>query len=73
MHHSSYKQYLFKLEQQMETMVTFRSEKHQIHTTALINTTLSPYDDKRYILKDGVHKVAHGRWRIFHHAPDLAI
>ena len=71
--HSSYKQCLFELEQQIETMVTFRSEKHQIHTIALNKTTLSPYDDKRYILKDGVHTVAHGHWRISHDASDLAI
>ena len=38
--HSSNKQCLFEVEQQIETMVTFRSEKHQIHTTALNKTTL---------------------------------
>ena len=71
--HSSYKQCLSELEQQIETMVTFRSEKHQLHTIAFNKTTLSPYDYKRYILKDGVHTVTQRHWRISHDASDLAI
>lgn len=36
--HSSYRE--FQRESHMETMVTFRSDKHQIHTIALNKTTL---------------------------------
>jgi hypothetical protein len=71
--HASYKQCLFEQESHMETMVTFRSDKHQIHTIALNKTTLSPFDDKRYILKDGIHTLAHGHWRISHDATAVAI
>ncbi|XP_061193783.1 uncharacterized protein LOC133202021 [Saccostrea echinata] len=73
MRHSSYKECLFQRESHMETMITFRSEKHQIHTIALNKTSLSPFDDKRYILNDGIHTLAHGHWRISHNAMTLSI
>lgn len=57
----------------METMVTFRSDKHQIHIIAMNKTTLSPFDDKRYILNDGIHTLANGHWRISHSAKVMAI
>lgn len=71
--HTSYKQCLFERQSHMETMVTFRSDKHQIHTIALNKTTLSPFDDKRYILNDGIHTLAHGHWRISQNASDTVI
>lgn len=71
--HTSYKQCLFERQSHMETMVTFRSDKHQIHTIALNKTTLSPFDDKRYILNDGIHTLAHGHWRISQNASDMVI
>ena len=71
--HTSYKQCLFEQQSHMETMVTFRSDKHQIHTIALNKTTHSPFDDKRYILNDGIHTLAHGHWRISHNASALDI
>lgn len=62
--HASYKECLCRRKSHRETMITFRSEKHQIHSIALNKTTLPPFDDKRYILNDEIHTLAHGHWRI---------
>ena len=64
--HDLYSQCLFQRESQMESMNLFRTEKHQIYTVKLNKTTLSAYDDKRYILEDGIHTLAYGHWRIDH-------
>ena len=62
--HELYRQCLFRRETQMESMNLFRTDKHQIHTVKLNKTTLSAFDDKRYIRNDGIHTLAHGHWRI---------
>ena len=62
--HQLYKQCLFKKETQMESMKLFRTDRHNIYTVQMTKTTLSAYDDKRYILDDGIHTLAHGHWRI---------
>ena len=61
--HELYKQSLFNRETQMESMHLFRTDLHNIYTVQLTKTTLSAYDDKRYILDDGIHTLAHGHWR----------
>jgi len=43
---------------------TFRSKNHIVNTVQLSKLCLSALDDKRYILKDGVHTLAHGHWRL---------
>ncbi|XP_078335323.1 uncharacterized protein LOC144626188 [Crassostrea virginica] len=63
-HHEHYKSCLLHRESRMEPMVTFRSFNHQLFTLVLNKTGLSPYDDKRYILSDGIHTLAHGHHRI---------
>lgn len=61
--HDLYKQCLFNRETQMESMILFRTDRHEIYTVKLNKTTLSAYDDKRYILEDGIQTLAHGHWR----------
>lgn len=61
--HDLYKQCLFNRETQMEPMILFRTDRHEIYTVKLNKTTLSAYDDKRYILEDGIQTLAHGHWR----------
>lgn len=56
----NYRNCLLNREIQMESMVTFRSFHHQIFTVAFNKTSLSPFDDKRHILDDGIHTLAHG-------------
>lgn len=62
-HRENYKSCLFNREFQMDSMVTFRSFNHQIYTIVLNKTSLSPFDDKRHILDDGIHTSAHGHYR----------
>jgi len=40
--------------------VSIRSKKHQLTTDVITKSLLSPYDDKRFVLDDGVHTLAHG-------------
>jgi hypothetical protein len=46
--HELYKQSLFNRESQMESMILFRTDLHNIYTVQLTKTTLSAYDDKRW-------------------------
>ena len=62
--HEFYKECLFKRECRMESMLSFRSYNHQLYTISLNRTGLNPFDDKRYILDDGVCTLAHGHWTI---------
>lgn len=61
-HHENYKSCLFNREFQMDSMVTFRSFNHQIYTIVLNKTSLSPFDDKRHILDDGID-IAYGHFK----------
>ena len=45
------------------SMVNFRSQHHQVFTCKQTKKSLSPFDDKRYILNDGFTTRAHGHWR----------
>lgn len=58
--HEDYKN---KLPQQ-HSMVQIRSKEHQLQTIQLTKTSLSPYDDKRFLLEDGCTTLAHGHYRI---------
>ena len=49
---------------QMITMNSFRSEKHDIFTQKINKIALSADDDKRFVLEDGVHTLAWGHWRL---------
>ena len=44
-------------------MNTIRSELHQINSYHLNKVSLSPYDDKRYILEDGITSYAYGHYK----------
>ena len=63
--HELYKECLFKRECRMEYMLSFRSYNHQLYTISLNKTSLNPFDDKRYILDDGICTLAHGHWKTF--------
>ena len=62
--HSSYLNTLYN---EMSTTVTFnqiKSVMHDVLTVKITKTGLSPYDDKRYVLDDGVSTLAFGHRRI---------
>ncbi len=61
--HDMYKSCLFNQESRRDSMNMIRSENHQLHTITVNKVSLSPFDDKRYLLSDGVTSLAYG-----HHA-----
>ena len=55
--HQDFEDCLFNKVPQQHSMMGFRSDCHEIFTEKLTKTTLSPYDDKRYILEDGHYNI----------------
>ncbi|XP_050547959.1 uncharacterized protein LOC126909567 [Daktulosphaira vitifoliae] len=45
-------------------MRSFRSYKHQIKSIDSTKLALNRYDDKRVVLKDQIHTLAHGHYKI---------
>ena len=62
--HINYKETLFDKKQMHHKMKTIRSQNHQIRSYEINKVSLSCYDDKRYILEDGIHSYAHGHFSI---------
>ena len=62
--HDNYKDVLFNNKQIMHSMKTIRSEKHQLGSFELNKVSLSCFDDKRYILNDGIQSYAYGHYEI---------
>ena len=58
--HNNYKDTLFNKKQMRHTMRLIKSEKHQIGSYMVNKTSLSCFDDKRYIHKNGVTSYAYG-------------
>ena len=62
--HYNYKDTLFNDEQMYHKMKTIRSEKHQLGSYELNKVSLSCFDDKRYIHKNGITSFAYGHKNI---------
>jgi hypothetical protein len=62
--HDNYKTCLFDKKQTKASMNHIRSHGHKIYSIKLNKIALSPYDDKRFILEDGVNTLAHGHYKI---------
>jgi hypothetical protein len=62
--HEHYKQCLFDKTIHISTMNQIRSYDHQLYNITINTLGLSPFDDKRYILDDGINSLAYGHWRI---------
>ena len=45
-------------------MKQIRSNYHQLYNISTNKLGLSPYNDKRYILNDGISTLPYGHWRI---------
>ena len=60
--HQDFKDCLFKQREYQHSMTNFRSEHHQMYTIKQFKKSLSPFDDKRYILEDGYSTRAHGHY-----------
>ena len=62
--HQEYVDCLFEQRKFMHTMQTTRSFKHQLYTIKQNKVSLSPYDDKRYSLDDGVSSLPYGHFSL---------
>ena len=62
--HENYKDTLLCNQQLHHTMKTIRSEKHQLGSYEINKVSLSCFDDKRYILNDGINSYAYGHHKI---------
>ena len=60
--HENYKQILGSGGRMNSSMKMIRSFDHDIYTVNVIKVSLSAYDDKRYILDDGVTSYAYGHF-----------
>ena len=61
---SDYHDTLFNCTTMRHNMRTIRSEYHQISSYQINKVSLSPFDDKRYILDDGISSYAYGQHKI---------
>ncbi|XP_033729639.1 uncharacterized protein LOC117318793 [Pecten maximus] len=59
-----YKECLLDRKVIMSHMNQIRSYKHQLYNISMTKRGLSPFDDKRYLLDDGITSYAYGHWRI---------
>ena len=62
--HEAYKKCLFTGKEQLQKMNVMTSYKHEVYTEEINKIALSPDDDKRRILEDGVHTLALGHYKI---------
>ena len=60
--HQMYADILENSEQMHSKMKVIRSQKHQLYTMTINKISLSAYDDKRYILDDGITSYAYGHY-----------
>ena len=61
--HSDYRDCLFGCREYLHKMNSLRSEKHIIYSMRQNKKTLSSYDDKRYILEDGISTLPYGHYK----------
>ena len=70
--HQDFKDCLFEKREYQHSMMSFRSEQHQVFTIKQTKKSLSPFDDKRFILEDGYTTRAHGHHRNGVERPSVA-
>ena len=60
LYHEAYRECLFNKTTMRKEMTQLRSEKHHIIVNRLSKVALNAFDDKRYLLGDGIQSVAYG-------------
>ena len=60
-----YKKCLLDGQEFHRTMDIIRSHQHEVYSERINKLALSREDDKRIILKDGIHTLAHGHYKAF--------
>ena len=63
MQHEDWKSCLFKGSVVRAHMNTFQSKNHEVHSMSKSKISLNAYDDKRYILCNGIETVPHGHYK----------
>ena len=61
--HASYKECLLEKRPTAATMNQIRNERHEIYSIKVNKIGLSHYDDKCYILNDGINTLAYGHYK----------
>ena len=59
-----YKSALFKKKIHIASTTSLRSHLHEIRTLAIRKVAMGPYDDKRYLLEDGISSLPYGHYCI---------
>ena len=62
--HENYKDTLFNNKQMYHKMNTIKSQNHQLGSYEINKVSLSCFDDKRYILENGIKSYAYGHYLI---------
>ena len=62
--HQDYVDCLFEERKFMHTMQTIRSFKHQLYTIKQNKVSLSPSDDRRYLMDDGVSSLPYNHFSL---------
>ena len=62
--HNDFRDCLLNVEERLHMMNSFRSINHNLYTLCQNKRTLSAYDDKRYILEDGISTLPYGHYKI---------
>ena len=65
--HLTHDEFVRSLETHSKTKATFlciRSKNHNLHTVNITKDCLNPYDDKRYLLDDGISSLSYGHYKI---------
>ena len=63
--HSSYKKCLLDRTIMYSKMNQIRSNNHNVYSIEQKKISLSPFDDKRYVLMNGIDTLAHGHYKIY--------
>ena len=71
--HQDYVDCLFEERKFMHTMQSIQSFRRQLYTIKQNKVSLSPYNDKRYLLDDEVSSVTHNNFRLFKYLRNLPI
>ena len=59
-----YKDSLFNCKAKEDYNIGFRSYKQQIYTQKVKKKSLSPFDNKRYLLEGGISSLPYGHYKI---------
>ena len=62
--HDMYRQCLLDNAYRVDSVVRIGSKAHKLYTIKNNKISLSPFDDKRYVLNNNKHTLAYGHYKI---------